>query len=228
MIGVFVNTALVFVGSLVGLFLKKGIPEDIKRIVMTGLGLFTCILGIKMGLEMEEVLIVVLSLIIGGALGEILKIETFLEGIGTQLKGFVGARNETSFAQGFVTASVLFCVGPMTILGCIQAGLENNPELLFVKSLMDGASAIILCSTLGIGVVFSTLAVLLFQGVLTLLAQQLRFLIDPVYLNDFTSVGGIIIFAIGIKLLGIKQIKVGNFLPALVVVILFIFLSQFI
>ncbi len=226
MIGVFTNTLLVFLGSLVGLLLKKGIPENIKKIVLIGLGLFTCILGIKMGLEMERPLITVLSLVVGGALGETLRIEAFLEEIGTKLKRLVKTQDEASFAQGFVTASLLFCVGPMTILGCLQAGLENNPELLFVKSLMDGVSSIILCSTLGIGVMFSAGAVLIIQGSLTLLAQQLHFLTDAIYLSDFTSVGGIIIFAIGIKLLGIKQIKVGNFLPALIIVLLLVFFAQ--
>ncbi len=226
MIGVFTNTLLVFLGSLVGLLLKRGIPENIKKIVLIGLGLFTCILGIKMGLEMERPLIIVLSLVVGGALGETLRIEAFLEEIGAKLKRLVKTQDEASFAQGFVTASLLFCVGPMTILGCLQAGLENNPELLFVKSLMDGVSSIILCSTLGIGVMFSAVAVLIIQGSLTLLAQQLHFLTDAIYLSDFTSVGGIIIFAIGIKLLGIKQIKVGNFLPALIIVLLLVFFAQ--
>jgi uncharacterized membrane protein YqgA involved in biofilm formation len=225
-IGVFANTLLVVLGSLVGLLLKRGISENIKKIVLIGLGLFTCILGIKMGLEMERPLFAVLSLVVGGALGETLRIEAFLEEVGIKLKRLIKTQDETSFAQGFVTASLLFCVGPMTILGCLQAGLENNPELLFVKSLMDGVSSIILCSTLGIGVMFSAVAVLIIQGSLTLLAQQLHFLTDAIYLNDFTSVGGIIIFAIGIKLLGIKQIKVGNFLPALVVVLLLVFFSQ--
>ena len=226
MIGVFANTVLVVVGSLLGLLLRRGIPQNIKRVIMIGLGLFTCVLGIKMGLEMERALVVVLSLVVGGVLGELLKIEGFLEGLGTKLKGVVKAHNDTSFAQGFVTASLLFCVGPMTILGSLQAGLENNPELLFVKSLMDGVSAIILCSTIGIGVIFSALIVLLYQGFLVLLAQQLQFLTDPLYLNDFTSVGGMLVFAIGLKLLDIKQLKVANFLPALVLVILFTFLFR--
>ena len=226
MIGVFANTVLVVVGSLLGLLLRRGIPQNIKRIIMVGLGLFTCVLGIKMGLEMERALVVVLSLVVGGVLGELLKIEGFLEGLGTKLKGVVKAHNDTSFAQGFVTASLLFCVGPMTILGSLQAGLENNPELLFVKSLMDGVSAIILCSTIGIGVIFSALIVLLYQGFLVLLAQQLQFLTDPLYLNDFTSVGGMLVLAIGLKLLDIKQLKVANFLPALVLVILFTFLFR--
>jgi uncharacterized membrane protein YqgA involved in biofilm formation len=228
MIGTVVNTILVIAGSLIGMLLRKGIPENIKKIIMFGLGLFSCILGGKMGFEMQRPLLVVLSLILGGVLGEILHIEDLLESIGTKLKHLVKARGETSFAQGFVFASLLFCVGPMTILGSIQAGLQNKPELLFIKSLMDGVSSIILASGLGLGVIFSALTVLVIQGGLTLLARQFSFLTDPVYLNDFTSVGGIMIFAIGLRLLDVKRIKVSNFLPALVIVLLLAFVTRFI
>jgi len=225
MIGTVANTVLVIIGSLLGLLLKRGIPENIKRIIMVGLGLFTCMLGVKMGFAMQRPLIVVLSLILGGVCGELLRIEDFLESIGEKLKRLVKHEGEASFTQGFVFASLLFCVGPMTILGSIQAGLQNEPDLLFVKSLMDGVSSIILASTMGFGVIFSALAVLVIQGGLTLMAQQFSFLIAPVYLSDFTSVGGLMIFAIGLKLLEIKPIKVINFLPALVVVIILIFLA---
>jgi len=224
-IGTVVNTVLVVVGSLAGMLLRKGIPENIKKIVITGLGLFTCILGGKMGFEMQRPLAVILSLILGGIIGELLKIEDFLEDIGTKLRRFTKAQDETSFAQGFVTASLLFCVGPMTILGSLQAGLQGKPELLFVKSLMDGVSSIILASSLGFGVIFSAFTVLIVQGGLTLLAQQFSFLVNPFYLHDFTSVGGIMIFAIGLKLLGIKLVKVANFLPALAIVVLLIYLN---
>jgi uncharacterized membrane protein YqgA involved in biofilm formation len=220
MIGTVVNTALVIIGSLAGILLRKGIPDSIKKTIMVGLGLFTCVLGVKMGLQMQRPLVVILSLILGGVVGEILRIEDFIEDIGAKLKHLVKAQGETSFAQGFVFASILFCVGPMTILGSIQAGLQGKPELLFIKSLMDGVSSIILASTMGIGVIFSALTVLIVQGGLTLLARQFSFLTNPVYLNDFTSVGGIMIFAIGLKLVDIKTIKVGNLLPALIFVVL--------
>ncbi|MCK4941517.1 DUF554 domain-containing protein [candidate division WOR-3 bacterium] len=220
MIGTVVNIILVIIGSLLGLLLKKGIPDNIKKIILVGLGLFSCVLGTKMGIEMQRPLVVILSLICGGVIGEVLKIEGFLEGLGARLKRFAKAQGETSFTEGFVTASLLFCVGPMTILGSIQAGLQNRPDLLFIKALMDGVSSIILASTLGFGVIFSALTVLIIQGGLTLLAGQFHFLTNPAYLNDFASVGGIMIFAIGIKLLGIKPIKVGNFLPALIIVVL--------
>jgi uncharacterized membrane protein YqgA involved in biofilm formation len=227
MIGTVVNTILVVVGSLTGLILHKGIPDNIKKIIMVGLGLFSCILGGKMGFEMQRPFLVILSLILGGVLGEILHIEDYLESLGERLKHLVKARGQTSFAQGFVFASLLFCVGPMTILGSIQAGLQNKPELLLIKSLMDGVSSIILASTMGFGVIFSALTVLVIQGGLTLLAQQFSFLTDPVYLNDFTSVGGVMIFAIGLRLLDVKRIKVSNFLPALALVLLLAFVAQF-
>ncbi len=228
MIGVIANTMLVLVGSVIGLILKKGIPENIKKSIMTGLGLFTCVLGMKFGLELNNGLVVVLSIITGGALGQLIGIEEGIERLGLKLKKLINTQDKGLFAQGFVFASLLFCIGPMTVLGCVQAGLGNNPELLFIKSLMDGVSAIILASSFGIGVLFSALTVLFYQGGLVLLAGQMGFLTIPKYLNDFTSVGGIIIFSIGIKLLGLKPIKSGNFLPALVLVILITFLMSII
>jgi uncharacterized membrane protein YqgA involved in biofilm formation len=226
MIGVIANTILVIAGTLIGLLLKKGIPEKIKKSIMTGLGLFTCILGINFGLEMKNGLVVVLSIVIGGAFGQIIGIEEAIERLGSKLKNLINTKDKGSFTQGFVFASLLFCIGPMTVLGCVQAGLENNPELLFIKSIMDGVSAIILASSFGIGVLLSALTVFFYQGGLVLLAGQMGFLTTSQYLNDFTSVGGIIIFSIGIKLLGLKPIKSGNFLPALVLVILITFLAS--
>jgi len=225
MIGTVVNVILVIAGSILGLLLRKGIPENVSKMIMVGLGLFTCILGVRMGIQMERPLVIVLSLILGGVCGELIHIEEFLEGIGEKLKRLVKNQGETSFAQGFVFASLLFCVGPMTILGSIQAGLQNKPDLLFIKSLMDGVSSVILASAMGLGVIFSAVTVLATQGGLTLLAQQFSFLTDPVYLNDFTSVGGVMIFAIGLKLLDIKIIKVGNLLPSLLFVLLLTFVA---
>lgn len=226
MIGVIVNTLLVIIGSILGVLLKKGISDRIKTIVITALGLFTCIIGIKMGLEIKTPLVVVISLVLGGVIGELFKIEDFLERLGRQIQKKVRIRDETSFAQGFVFASLLFCIGPMTILGSLQAGLQNQPELLYIKSMMDGVSAIILTAALGLGVIFSAATVLIIQGSLVVLAQHMTFLNDPFYLSDFTSVGGIIIFAIGIRLLGVKEIKAGNYLPALVFVLLLLFISR--
>lgn len=221
MLGTITNTILVILGSTIGLFVKKGIPENIKNTILTGLGIFTCVLGIKMGIQMEKPVAIIISLIIGGVIGELLNIELFIEQIGEKFKKIKGFSESKTFAQGFVTASILFSIGPMTVLGCIQDGLLHKPELLITKSIMDGISAIILSSTLGIGVLFSAVVVLLFQGSITILASQINFLGTPYFLNDFTGIGGILVFAIGIRLLGLKDIKVGNFLPALVIIILF-------
>lgn len=221
MIGVIANTVLVIVGGCIGLLFRKGIPENIKRIIMNGLGLFTCVLGIKMGLEMQQTFVVVLSIVAGGAIGQIAKIEENIEALGDRIRVLIRSHEKGLFSEGFVFASLLFCVGPMTILGCIRAGIESDPKLLFIKSIMDGVSSVILASTLGPGVLFSAVTVLVLQGALVLLSQQLIFLTQPLYLGDFTGVGGIIIFGIGIKLLGVKQLKAGNFLPALVLVVLF-------
>ena len=224
MLGTFTNTILVIIGSIVGIFIRKGIPEPIKQIIMIGLGIFTCLLGLKMGFEMEKPLVILISLVLGGIIGQLLNIEESIEQIGKTLQKIIRFSESDTFSKGFVTASILFSVGPMTILGCIQDGLLHKPELLITKSIMDGISAIILCSTLGIGVLFSALVVFLFQGSMTLLASQLHFLGEPVFLNDFTGTGGMLVFAIGIRLLGIKDIKVGNFLPALILVVILKFL----
>lgn len=223
MIGTITNTLLVILGSITGLLVKKGIPEQINTIIISGLGIFTCIFGLKMGLQMENPLIIIISLVLGGIIGQVLKIEKSIEQFaGTIRKIRMFSESET-FSKGFVTASILFSIGPMTILGCIQDGLFHRPELLITKSIMDGISAIILASTLGIGVLFSAVVVLIFQGSMTILAGHLHFLGEPYFLNDFTGIGGMLVFGIGIRLLGIKEIRVGNFLPGLIFLVLFKF-----
>ncbi len=230
MLGTLVNTGTVLVGSLAGLALRRLIRKPVtgespvQRIVMQGIGLFTIVLGIKMGLETKQFLIVVLSVVLGGICGQLIGIEEALERLAERLKRLT-ASNDTTFVAGFVTASVLFCAGPMTILGSVQDGLQHNPNLLFIKSIMDGASAVILTSALGIGVIFSAATVLVVQGLLTLLAGRLQFLVEARYLAEFTAVGGIIILGIGIRLLGLKDIKTANFLPALVFVVLIVFIA---
>lgn len=231
MVGTLVNTGTVLVGSLAGLALRRVIrpsategESPLQRIVMQGIGLFTIVLGIKMGLETKQFLIVVLSIVLGGVCGQLIGIEEALARLAERLKRLT-ASTEDTFVAGFVTASVLFCAGPMTILGSVQDGLQHSPNLLLIKSIMDGASALILTSALGIGVMFSALTVLVVQGLLTLLAAQLQFLVAPSYLAEFTAVGGIIILGIGVRLLGLKDIKAGNFLPALVFVVLAVFIA---
>lgn len=226
MTGTLVNTLAVAAGSLIGLAARRSLPERIRHAVMVALGLFTVLIGVRMGLEMQRPLAVILGLVCGGVCGELLRIEQALERLGQALKSVTRAADGHNFGQGFMTASVLFLAGPMTVIGCIQDGLVRDPELLLIKSLMDGISSAILASLLGAGVLCSALAVLVVQGLLTLLAGRLEFLSAPYYLNDFTGVGGIMVLGIGIRLLGIKDIKVGNYLPALVFVVLFLLLGK--
>ena len=241
MVGTLTNCATVVVGSIIGLGIRgaaakaragdlrelsqSALPADaspLPRIVLQGLGLATVVIGVKMALETKQLLIVILSIILGAVCGQLIGIEEALERLAARLKQ-LSASSESTFVTGFVTASVLFGVGPMTILGSVQDGLQHDPKLLLIKSLMDGVSSVILASTLGVGVIFSAFTVLITQGLLTLLASRLRFLIEPGYLTEFTAVGGLIIIAIAIRLLGIKDIKAGNFLPALVFVVLMVF-----
>lgn len=218
--GTLVNTATVIIGSSLGLYLGARLKEPVRKIMVQGVALSTILIGIKMGLEVKNFLIVIASIVIGGALGEIWRIEDGIANIGKYIENKIGGRGGEDFVKGFVLASVIFCVGPMTILGCIQDGLKGDPNILYVKSTLDGLTSIMLSSTLGFGVIFSSIIVLLFQGGLTLLSSFLRFLTEGDILANFTSVGGLIIIAIGIRMLEIKEIKVGNFLPSLLIVVL--------
>ena len=218
-----VNTVAVILGSLLGIYFGKIIPEKMKDTMFTSVGLITLGIGTAMLVkpmitpEMSKVgrpdfLLILLSLLFGGIIGELTKIEDGLEG----LAGKVG--KSEGFSTGFVSASLLFTIGPMTIIGCLNIGLQNDPSLILVKSLMDFISSSILASLYGFGVLFSAVWVLIFQGLLVSLASYLRFLSMPVYLGDMTALGGLLVLAIGIRILGLKEIKVGNFLPAIVII----------
>ncbi|MCS7233345.1 MAG: DUF554 domain-containing protein [Synergistetes bacterium] len=214
MTGTFVNTLAVIVGSSLGLLLKKQIPEKVRIAMLQALGLSTLLIGIKMGFEGKELLAVILSLVIGGAIGTWCELEYKIEGIG---RFFERKLKREDIVKGWLTATIIFCVGPMTVLGCFQDGLMGKPEILFLKSLLDFVTSIMLASTLGFGVLLSTLSVLVIQGTLTIFASQLFFLKEEFILGNFTATGGIMILAIGFRLLDIKDIKVGDFLPALIV-----------
>ncbi|HEX9912264.1 MAG TPA: DUF554 domain-containing protein [candidate division Zixibacteria bacterium] len=217
--GTLVNTATVIIGSLIGLAIGSRFTEKIKTIVLQALGLCTLLIGMKMAFKTDNILLVICSLALGGITGELLKIEDGLEKIGEIIKSKVKSESGT-FVLGFVTASLVFCVGPMTIVGSIQDGISGNADTLYAKSMLDGFASIAFASSLGVGVFFSFLTVLIFQGALTVLGSQLTFLVEPSILNELTATGGLMILGIGFYLLDIKRIKVGNFLPALVFVVI--------
>jgi len=217
--GTLVNTGTVLLGSTLGLLISSKLPDRIKNMVMHALGLSTLLIGLKMAFKTENVLFVIGSLAMGGIIGELLKLEERLESLGEFIKRKVKSESGT-FVLGFVTSSLVFCIGPMTIVGSIQDGVSGDVSLLYAKSLMDGFAAMIFASSLGAGVIFSSLTVLIIQGGLTILGSRLSFLLQPAVLDELAATGGLIIVGIGIYLLGIKKIKVGNFLPALVIVVI--------
>ena len=217
MIGTFVNFGAVILGSSIGLIVHRNLPKRYVQFIFQIMGLFTLVLGFKMAIEGKQLLIIVFSLILGGLLGELLKMDDWVNSLGDRIKNATKSKND-SFSEGLITAFLLFCVGSMTILGAIEEGMGGKPELLLVKSLMDGISAIALTVAFGVGVLFSAIPLLIFQGALTLLASQLGEFIDPIIITEVTAVGGIILIGLGINLLEIKKIKVVNLLPAMLIV----------
>ncbi len=223
MIGTLVNTAAVLGGGVIGLLLKKRMPERVTTIYFQAIGLFTLAIGVDMAVEMEKILIVVSSLAIGSLLGEWWNLERGAEQISDNLKKRFRIGSE-KFSEGLVTAFLLFCVGSMTILGTIQEGTGGSPDLLFTKSLMDFFSAILLASAFGLGVVFSALPLFIFQAALTLFAGYAGSLFTDEIILGLTSVGGILLIGLGINILGIKKLRIMNMLPSLVVVVLLIWI----
>jgi len=223
MIGTIVNTAAVIVGGTIGLLLKKNMPERVTTIYFQAVGLFTLAIGISMVVKMDHILIVVSSLAIGSLLGEWLNIEAGTERLSELLKKRFRIGNE-KFSEGLITAFLLFCIGSMTILGTIQEGTGGSSDLLFTKSLMDFFSGMLLASAFGFGVVVSAIPLLIFQGALTLLAMYAGSFFTPEIIQGLTSVGGILLIGLGINILEIKKLRIMNMLPALLVVVLLLYL----
>ncbi|MBI9035281.1 MAG: DUF554 domain-containing protein [Bacteroidales bacterium] len=223
MTGTLINVGAVIVGSLIGMSIRSKLPERVISSVFQAIGLFTLIIGVFMGLKTNNFLIVLLSLISGVILGELLNIEKSTEKISNKLKNLIKSKNE-KFNQGLMTAFLLYCMGTMAILGAIDEGIGNGPELLILKSVMDGISSIALASAFGIGVLVSALPLLIYQGSITLFASFLENYLTEIYLNELTAVGGIILLGLALNILEIKKIKIMNMIPALVFVFLFTWL----
>ncbi|MEJ5240516.1 MAG: DUF554 domain-containing protein [Anaerolineales bacterium] len=228
MTGTLINVFTVLLGGSLGLFLGGRLPERLKSTVIAGLGLFTTALGLQMFFKSENALIVLGGLLIGSLLGEWWHIEEGLRNLGTFLEARFARDSSSHFVRGFLTTSLLFCIGPMTILGAIQDGLTGDYRLLAVKAVMDGFAALAFASSLGLGVLFSALTVLIYQGTISLLAAQLNTLLTPAMMNEMTATGGVILLGLAISsLLEIKPIRTGNFLPALLISPLIVWISGF-
>jgi len=218
MTGTFINAGTIIIGSAIGLLLHSRLPKKLTEIAFQGLGIFTIFLGVTMALKTSNYLIMIFSIVVGGILGELLNIEDKSDKMGNYLKQKLKLGSPT-FSEGLVTAFLLYCMGSMTILGAIEEGLGNRPNLLLAKSLLDGFSAIALSSTLGVGVMFSIIPLVLYQGGLTLLTKLLGNYFNELVINELTAVGGLLLIGMGLRVLEIKKIRVLNMLPALVIVI---------
>jgi uncharacterized membrane protein YqgA involved in biofilm formation len=217
--GTLVNTGAILVGSLIGISAGKHLPDRIKTIVIQALGLSVILIGLKMAISGKETIVAVGCVLLGAITGELIRIEQGVEHLGEWLKQ--RARSDSStFVQGFVFASILYLTGAMMIVGSIQDGTVGDASTLYVKSLLDGVASIALSSTLGIGVAFSAISVLLVQGCITLLASKLLFMQNPAVLDAISASGGILILGIGTNILEVTRIRIGNLLPALLYAIL--------
>ena len=223
MIATIINALAVLIGSLVGLFFKGKIHDEYEKTVFTALGVFTLILGITMAQEPCNALYIVFSLVLGGLLGTWMQIEGRILKLGEWMKKKLpGSMGQGQFAMGFLDATVLFCVGAMTIIGSFKAGIEKDYQLLLVKSVMDGSVAILFAAVMGWGgVALSAVSILIVQGSLTLMSTAVAPYVQPSMIDAVSAVGGLLIIMIGINLLKLKKIPIANFTPALVLIILF-------
>ncbi len=222
MLGTIVNCITVLVGGSIGLLLRRGLPERLSDTIMKGLALCVLYIGVSGALEGQNVLIAILSIALGGLIGALLKIEDRIERLGNRLEQrFSGQGGAGQFAHGFVSASLLFCVGSMTIVGALQSGLSGNHETLFAKSLIDGIAAVVLAASFGPGVLASAAFVLIYQGGITLLSGLAAPFLSEAVIAEMTCVGSLLIIGIALKMLDIVQLKLADYIPAIFLPILF-------
>lgn len=225
MTGTLVNSGAIIAGSIVGIAAGQRLPDRVRTAIMHALGLAVLAVGLQMALSGKDFLLVIGSLLLGALAGEIARVEDRLESVGEFLKRRFRSGSST-FVEGFVTASVLYLTGAMVIVGSIQEGTTGNAEILYTKSILDGVASVAFASTYGPGVAFSALSVFAVQGGITLLASSLNFLQSPAVLEAVTATGGVLIAGIGLNLLGVVKIRVGNLVPALVFAIIWAMLKQ--
>ena len=226
MLGPVVNAVVIVICSLVGIFLVRGIPSRFEEIIKKAIGLSVIYVGIKGALDNQRVLLLIMSMVAGAAVGELINIDALMNRLGMWAErrlggGKAGADDKRSFSKGFVSASILYCSGSMAIVGSMQSGLTGNHEILFAKSILDGAISIVFGASMGIGVTFSALPVLIYQGGIALAAIAVRNLLTPDIIREMSAVGSLLIAAIGFNFLGVKEIKVANFIPAIFIPLLY-------
>lgn len=224
LLGTIVNTISIIIGSVLGLFINK-ISNKYKETIMHGIALVVLLIGLQMAFETEVVIVVLLSLLLGAIVGELINLDSLLNKLGYQIsRRFIGDGNASQVTEAFISATLLFIVGAMAILGSLDSGLRGDHEILFTKSILDGFTSLILTSTLGFGVILSAIPVFVYQGTITLLSAQIVNIIPEQLLdgivNELTAVGGLLIVAISLNLLKLTNIRIANLLPAIVIVVI--------
>lgn len=222
MTGTIVNAGAVIAGSLIGLMINRRLNPRFTSTVFQAIGLFTVFLGISMALKTDNILLIIFSLVLGALTGELMRIDKGIERLSDVLKQKLKSRNDR-FSEGLITSFLLFCMGSMTILGAIEEGLGDEPNLLLAKSLMDGFSSIALASAMGVGVLFSVVPLLIYQGGITLFAEYFQEHATDLFVNELTAVGGILLLGLGISILDIKKVNIVNMLPALIYILVLVY-----
>ncbi len=226
MIGTLINIVTVLAGSALGTLLGGRLSERMRETVMAGLGLVTLVIGLQMALTTSNIIIVLISVVVGAILGEWWHIDVGLERLAEWLKARVARRASgqtlAHWSEGFITASLVFCVGPMTILGALQDGLSGDYSLLAIKAVLDGFASLAFASSLGIGVLFSTITILVYQGGISLLAGLLQNVFSEAMINELSATGGVLMLALGLLLLDVRRIRVANLLPSLLIVVILV------
>jgi len=226
MIGTIVNAVAIMAGGVFGLLLKKGIKDCYKMTIMQAIGLSVILIGIRSALNATDLLEIIVCMVVGSLLGEAMRIEDRIEALGAYAEKHFSRSTDGGFSKGLVTASLVFCVGSMAIVGSLESGLAGNHETLFAKSLLDGITSVVFASTFGSGVIFSAVPVLIYQGAITLGASLLRPFLTSGVIAQMSGVGGLLIAAIGINMLRMAHIKVGNMLPAIFLPLIYYMLLQ--
>ncbi|WP_079710076.1 DUF554 domain-containing protein [Paraliobacillus ryukyuensis] len=220
--GTLVNGLAIILGTTIGLFFTN-IPDRFKETISKGIGISVIIIGLQMALQVNHVIVLLLSIIVGAVIGEMLRIEHYLNKLGEWVGTFISTnKSDSRISQGFIIATLIFVVGAMAIVGALDGGLRGDHQVLFTKSILDGFTAMVLATTLGFGVMLSVIPVVIYQGSIALLATTIQRIIPDafleVFITEMTAVGGVLIVAIGLKMLDIIQIRLANLLPSLVVV----------
>ncbi len=219
MLGTIINAAAIILGGALGLLFGNAMPEKMNKTIIQGLGLAILLVGADMALKTNNSLVVICSLVIGGVIGECIDIEKKLKNLGTWMENKFASGEDGRFTRAFVSASLIYCIGAMAITGSIESGIKGNHSILMVKSLLDGTTAIVFAASMGIGVLASAIPVFLYQGAITLAAGLLKDILSQAIITEMSATGGLLIIGIGLNILEIKEIKVGNLLPGIFVAI---------